>query len=154
MYCHSIGRAEAATVRVVLFIDKERIVDHQYVPVTERLFKEHLAGDKTCVFATTEDIPKKIKEIIRGITKKDKKVPAKGARIVVTEPLSPLAVEGVKRITKKLGFRATCKPMNKRLRYLYSDFGGHYSTDYYEFLEYSQICVTVLQSAKNDKENS
>ncbi len=127
---------------------------HRYIPITEELFTKHLGYDERYVFVSERDIPKKFKKLVEGIARQRGDLFVSEC-FIITDRLSSLAENEVKRIAKRNGYQVTFEMGSAQLRYLYSDGYGHYSTDFYEFLEYTQIHVTLFQPIKGDThENS
>lgn len=62
--------------------------------------------------------------------------------VIATETLSPLAIDMVIQLAESLGYHAECKNTSQAGKYIGSDGGGHYSTDYYEILRYAEIAIT------------
>lgn len=113
--------------------------------VTEQLFQKHLAEeDGTNAYIAQKDIAKHFRKTVEECVRRQGELFLSEVKIV-TEPLSPLAKESVVRIAKKHGYHAECENRTYKLKYLGSDRGGHYSTDYYHYLEYGSIRVTLLQ---------
>jgi hypothetical protein len=120
-------------------------MDHQYVQITRAHFHEYFGDDTRHVYITQADIEKKFRQSV------ERCVRATGELFVsevciITEKLSPLAITTIERLAKKHGYAVDCTNEDMQLEYLCSDFGGHYSTDYYRFLSYGKIRVTLRQS--------
>lgn len=120
--------------------------DHStFQVVTEQLFRKHLAGeDGTNAYITQKDIIKRFHKAVERCVKRKGELFVSEVEII-TEPLSPLAVESVARIAKKHGYHVVCSNHDHKLKYLGSDRGGHYSTDYYHYMQYGSIRVTLAQ---------
>lgn len=113
--------------------------------VTKQLFQKHLAEeDGTNAYIAQKDITKQFRKTVEECVRRQGELFVSEVEIV-TEPLSPLAEESVLRIAKKHGYHAECSNHDHRLKYLGSDGGGHYSTDYYHYLQYGSIRLTLLQ---------
>lgn len=118
-------------------------MSHTYTPITQTLFHKHCASDDgTNAFIPQAELGKKLHSVVEACTK------AKGELFphdvhIVTEKLSPLAQKAVEKLASKRGYRAVCENHTRQLKYLYSDGGGHYSTDYYNYLEYGLIRVSL-----------
>ena len=124
-------------------------MSNKYVPITKKLFMKHLSGYERHAFITEKDIPKQFKKVVDGVAREHGELFVSSA-VVITERLSPLAENAVLSIAKRHGYAVVIKKGYERLRYLYSDGYGHYSSDFYEVLEYSEIHVTALQPTKGD----
>jgi len=120
--------------------------DHStFQVVTEQLFRKHLAAeDGTNAYIAQKDILKHFRKTIERCVKRKGELFVSEVEII-TEPLSALAVESVTRLAKKHGYHAECDNRDYKLKYLGSDRGGHYSTDYYHYLQYGSIRVTLAQ---------
>lgn len=128
-----------------IFLIKEHVMsDHStFQIVTEQLFQMHLAEeDGTNAYITQKDIARRFRRTVEGCAKRRGELFVSEVNIV-TEPFSPLAKESVVRIAKKHGYQAECDNRAYKLKYLGSDRGGHYSTDYYHYLQYGYILVTL-----------
>ena len=63
---------------------------------------------------------------------------------IITQPLSPLAHKAVQEICEKYGYRVIAiDNKTQQGKYLGSDGGGHYSTDFYEMIKYASITITA-----------
>jgi hypothetical protein len=140
-----ISKRRTATVGAEVHHKGEDMDDHQYVPITKDLFKKHWRGSRRTVFIPQNEMGKRFRSAMEGIAKRNSEL-FLSEGFIITEKLSPLAEKEVCRIAKKHGYKAKCECGNKKLQYLGSNFGGHYSTDYYEILECSEIHVTLACS--------
>jgi hypothetical protein len=116
-------------------------VSHKYIPITKKLFAEHLSGYERHAFIPEQDIPQKFKQVVEKIAKANEELFLTEA-FIVTNELSPLAENTVRHIAQRHGYAVTIRKKHDRLKYLCSDGYGHYSTDFYELLVYSEIHVT------------
>lgn len=113
--------------------------------VTKQLFQKHLAEeDGTNAYIAQKDIAKHFRKTVEECVKQQGELFISEVKIV-TEPLSPLAAEAVVHIAKKHGYHAECENRAYKLKYLGSDRGGHYSTDFYHYLQYGHIRITLSQ---------
>lgn len=115
-----------------------------YVVVYEELFQKHLAKkDGSNAYIRQEKLPKLLRKTALACAK------AKGELFVneieiITEPFSPLAKLHAEQLIRRYGLTATrCENETRQLEYLGSDGGGHYSTDFYRFLHFGRIIVTL-----------
>ena len=117
--------------------------ENTFQSVTKRLFQQHLLReDETNAYCRQEDIAKHFRKIVEECVKKQGELFVSEVEII-TEPLSPLAEKTIAQIAKRHGYHAECTNRNHQLEYLGSDGGGHYSTDYYHYLHYGRILVTL-----------
>lgn len=126
---------------------KEHIMSDRSIfqVVTKQLFQKHLAEeDGTNAYIAQKDIAKHFRKTVEECVRRQGELFVSEVKIV-TEPFSPLAEESVVRIAKKYGYLAECSNHNYKLKYLGSDGGGHYSTDFYHYLQYGKIHITLLQ---------
>ena len=117
--------------------------DHEYENVDEKRYEKYLKSvEGRSVYIPQMMLSKRFR----------KEVDACAHRVgelfltrvdIITERLSPLAILSVERIAKKHGYAVKCSNRSHQLEYLGSDFGGHYSTDFYRFLQYGHILVTL-----------
>jgi hypothetical protein len=127
-----------------MFIAKGALMSDKYEQITESSFREYLENDGY-IFLTQAEIPRKIRKSVDACVQKMGELFLSEVRII-TEELSPLAMVAVARVARKCGYSVDCTNENLELEYLGSDGGGHYSTDFYRFLSYGQIRVTLRQS--------
>ena len=114
-----------------------------YTPITQALFlKKFGKGDGTNAFISQVELEKTLHSVVEACTKAKGELFAHDVHIY-TEKLSPLAQKAVEKLASKRGYRAVCENRTWQLEYLYSDGGGHYSTDYYNYLEYALIRVSL-----------
>lgn len=119
--------------------------DHEYEDIDEELYERYLkCSVGTNVYITQTEIPKRFRKVVDACTKHGGELFVTRVDII-TEHLSPLAKQSVERIAKRHGFHVECSNRNHQLEYLGSDFGGHYSTDFYRFLQYGHIVVTLAK---------
>jgi len=119
--------------------------ENSHTTVTKRLFQKHLLReDETNAYLSQVEMSRKFNATVDECVKKMGELFISEVEII-TEPFSPLARIMVERIAKKYGLIAHCENHHRALKYLGSDGGGHYSTDYYHYLEYGCIRVTLAQ---------
>lgn len=123
------------------------MLDNKYTEITTALFKENFSGNSGYLFLPQCAISRKFKSSIERIAKLNGELFLSEA-VIITEPLSPLAISAIERIARRHGYVVACKNELKQLQYLGSDGGGHYSTDYYHFLRYGYILVTLPKMRK------
>ena len=121
--------------------------DNEYTEITLELFEQYFSDDERRLFLSQDTIGAKFKRSVEQIAKRSGELFLSEATII-TEPLSPLAISTILRIARRHGYVATCKNDQIQLEYLGSDGGGHYSTDYYHFLHYGNILVTLPKMEK------
>lgn len=114
--------------------------NHRFISVNEQSHDKTLSGVHG-VFITQREFRKQIPLAVTQYCK-DKGILFLDKIEIATETLSPLAIEAVTKICKRLGYKSLCKNTSERGRYLGSDGGGHYSTDFYEIFEYGLITIT------------
>lgn len=111
--------------------------------VTKQLFRKHLeCEDGSNVYLPQRDIERKFIAVVDECVKRSGELFVSEVEII-TESFSPLAMIAVEEIAKKNGVHAECGNYRRALKYLGSDGGGHYSTDYYHYLQYGRILVTL-----------
>lgn len=117
--------------------------ENTFQGVTKRLFQQHLLReDETNAYCRQQDLAKHLRKIVEECVKKQGELFVSEVEII-TELFSPLAKTTIEQIAKKHGFHAECGNYRRALKYLGSDGGGHYSTDYYHYLQYGRILVTL-----------
>lgn len=119
--------------------------DNVYLPITKRFFKKYLEdGDGHNVFIPQDELPRKFRQAVELCVKHKGELFITSVEII-TEELSPLAQIAVAEIARTHGYSAVCENRNYKMKYIGSDGGGHYSTDFYECLQYGRIIVGSVQ---------
>ena len=114
-----------------------------YTPITEALFRKHfLRDDGSNAFIPQEGLSQSLRRVVEACTQAKGELFAHDVHIY-TEKLSPFAQQAFEKLARKRGYSAVCENRTWQLKYLYSDGGGHYSTDYYNYLEYALIRVSL-----------
>lgn len=131
-----------------MFIEGETMrvrcdLSDKYVPITKALFKKYLEDeDGENAFIPQEKMERMFHVAVQQCTKNTGELFAHHIKIV-TEKLSPLAMDAITTIAQKHGYDVECENRLTQMEYLGSDGGGHYSQDFYRYLEYGLIDVTA-----------
>lgn len=108
------------------------------VILTKKNHKKYLSDHHP--FISQEDMKKQLPLVIKEHCR-ESEILFLDEIVIITETLSPLAEKELKRIVKRMGYTAECKNTTMQGKYLYSDGGGHYSTDYYEIIEHARVTI-------------
>lgn len=112
--------------------------DHRYLSLEYETYSKF--GSPGYAFIRQADMKRELLNVIkqymteRGVLFLDNVV-------IATETLSPLAMEALVTLARSFGYHAACDNTSQTGRYLGSDGGGHYSTDYYEIIEYALVTI-------------
>ena len=113
--------------------------DHRYFELDKKTYARF--GSPAEAFISQCDLKEKLPHVIAEYLRKRGEL-FLDRLVIATETLSPLARDAVIQLADSLGYHAECANTSKTGKYIGSDGGGHYSTDYYEILRYAEITVT------------
>jgi hypothetical protein len=127
-----------------LFIEREvNMCGHIYEPITPALFAEHLARpDEHVVYIAQKDMPTDFCRIVEVCAKASGELFANKV-VIITEKLSPIAIEEIEKIAKQNRYSVVCDNPSHVLEYIGSEVWGHHATDYYHLLQYGRVRVTA-----------
>lgn len=128
----------------MFFVYGVSFMNHQYVPVDQTLFKRHLkCSSENDVFISQGEFETRFFGAVECVRKQRGELFLSEMGIVTEHPITPLAEKAIVAICNAHGYKALCCNKSQKLKYLGSDGGGHYSTDFYRILEYGHIAVSV-----------
>lgn len=87
--------------------------------------------------------PEKIKQTVAAFLSKFELLFLPSEFVMLTEPITGLTeMDEVRKSCEEVGYRVTeIEPFRKQGKYLGSDHGGHYSTDYYEYTNFCRVTI-------------
>lgn len=113
--------------------------DHRYIPLKSHMHAR--VGAPGLTFIKQSDLRVELPRAIDSYMK-ERGILFLDSVAIATESLSPLAVDTALQLVHALGYRAICENTSLTGKYLGSDGGGHYSSDYYEIMQYALVTIT------------
>lgn len=112
---------------------------HKKIELTKQTFSKNLSNYGIYVDIDRETLREDLKKIIEDQETKSNELFISPFKII-TRKLSNIETKVLKREIEKTNmFCFGTKNSKKNVKYICSDGGGHYSTDFYEFVEFCAI---------------
>ncbi len=112
--------------------------DHLYISLEQETYSKF--GSPGYAFIKQADMTCELSNVIKKY-KTERGVLLLDKLVIATETLSLLAMEAMVTLAHSLGYSAACENTFHTGKYLGSDDGGNYSSDYYEKIRYALVTI-------------